>query len=123
MNLPILDAINKVNANLESQNSLMKDVTCEVKNLKQEIREIKDVQEKQEITLQGIHAKLQIEPTIWCLFCKNSSHNFQDCKLKELCIFCATEFHSADECIWKRIQNMIGRFILQVPASTSRAMA
>ena len=98
MNLPILDAINKVNANLESQNSLMKDVMCEVKDLKQEIREIRDVQEKQEITLQGIQAKLQIEPTIWCHFCKISSHNFQDCKLKELCIFCATEFHSADEC-------------------------
>ena len=101
MNQPILDAINKVNANLEAQNRLMKDVMGEVKDLKQEVREIKVVQEKQEFILQGIQAKLQIEPTIWCHFCKISSHNFQECKLKELCIFCATEFHSADECIWK----------------------
>ena len=48
MNLPILDALNKVNANLEAQNSLMKDVMGEVKDLKQEVREIKVVQEKQE---------------------------------------------------------------------------
>ena len=101
MYAPILDAINKVNGNLETHNSLMKDVICEVKDLKEEIREIKSVQEKQEFTLQGIQAKLQIKPMVWCHFCKNSSHNFQECKVKELCVFCATEFHSAEACIWK----------------------
>ena len=40
-----------MHVNLEAHISLMKDVICEVKDLKEEIREIKSVQEKQEFTL------------------------------------------------------------------------
>ena len=56
----ILDVLNKINANLEGHNEIMKNVSKDVAELKEDMKEVRVTQDKHETALQQIQVKLMI---------------------------------------------------------------
>jgi len=89
---PILDVLNKINTNLEGQNKMMKNMSKDVAELKEDMKEVRVIQDKHETALQQIQVKLGIESPVGGNAVNNSKH---------LCIYCVAEYHQEESCIWR----------------------
>ena len=89
---PILDVLNKINTNLEGQNKMMKNMSKDVAELKEDMKEVRVIQDKHETALHQIQVKLGIESPVGGNTVNNSKH---------LCIYCVAEYHQEESCIWQ----------------------